>query len=146
MFGGDPQQFRPLTEDAAKSWVESQINERFAWIIECDQRLIGSLRLHSVNHADARAVLAIGILDEASLGQGLGVEAIRLVASHAFGPMGLHRLSLRVLAFNTRAIAAYRKAGSVEEGRARETAPIDGVWHDDVSMGLRSSEVRLDDG
>lgn len=145
MFGGDPQQFRTLTEDAAKSWVESQMNERFAWIIEHEQRLIGALRLHSVNHADARAVLAIGILDERSLGQGLGVEAMRLVARHAFGPMGLHRLSLRVLAFNTRAVAAYRKVGFVEEGRERETALIDGVWHDDIIMGLLASELRLQD-
>ena len=145
MFGGDPAQFRELTEDAAKSWVDSQMNERFAWIIERDHRLIGALRLHSVNHADARAVLAIGILDKDSLGAGLGVEAIRLVAAHAFGPMGLHRLSLRVLAFNTRAIAAYRKVGFVDEGRERETALIEGVWHDDVIMGLLAHELILED-
>lgn len=141
LFGGDPQQFRELTEDAAKSWVDNQMNERFAWIIEHEQRLIGALRIHSVNHADARAVLAIGILDENSLGKGLGGEAIRLVAGHAFGPLGLHRLSLRVLAFNTRAIAAYRKVGFIEEGRERETALIDGVWYDDVMMGLLAQDL-----
>ncbi|MEM7473226.1 MAG: GNAT family protein [Pseudomonadota bacterium] len=141
MFGGDPQQFRELTEDAAKSWVETQMNERFAWVIEFDGSLIGSIRLHSVNYADHRAVLAIGILDVSHLGKGLGAEAIELVASHAFGPMGLHRISLRVLEFNTRAIAAYRKVGFVEEGRERESAFIDGVWHDDLMMGLLADDL-----
>ncbi|MCY4180476.1 MAG: GNAT family protein [Litoreibacter sp.] len=136
MFGGEPTQFRELTEDAAKSWVDKQMQERFAWVIELEGRLIGSVRLHSVNYADHRAVLAIGILDVESLGKGLGAEAIELVAKHAFGPMGLHRISLRVLDFNARAIAAYRKVGFVEEGRERESALIDGAWHDDILMGL----------
>ncbi|MEM6593324.1 MAG: GNAT family protein [Pseudomonadota bacterium] len=141
LFGGEPAQFRDLTEDAAKSWVESQMKERFAWVIELDGRLIGSVRLHSVNYADHRAVLAIGILDTDSLGQGLGAEAIELVAKHAFGPMGLHRISLRVLDFNARAIAAYRKVGFVEEGRERESAFIEGAWHDDILMGLLPGDL-----
>lgn len=145
LFGGDPAQFRPLTEDAARAWVDTQLAERFAWIIELDQRLIGAVRLHSVNYADHRAVLAIGILDPVSLGQGYGAEAIRLVAGHAFGPMGLHRISLRVLEFNDRAIAAYRKVGFVEEGRERESAFIGGQWHDDILMGLLPSDLQQDD-
>lgn len=142
LFGGDPSQFRPLSEDAARSWVQAQMQERFAWIIEHDQKLIGALRLHSVNYADQRAVLAIGILDETSLGKGLGVEAMHLLAKHAFGPLGLHRLSLRVLDFNTRAIAAYRKVGFVEEGRERESGLIDGTRYDDVLMGLLASDFK----
>lgn len=139
MFGGDPAQTRALTEDAAKAWVQTQIDQR-AWIIEHDGALIGEVRLHSVNHADRNARLAIGILDEARLGQGLGTEAMRLVAAHAFDTLNLHRLSLRVLEFNTRAIAAYRKLGFALEGRERQSARIGDSWHDDVIMGLLATE------
>lgn len=141
MFGADPAQTRPLTEDAALAWVDRLLAEKHAWIIEVEGRLIGSVLLHSVNPADKRASIAIGILDMESLGKGLGSEAMTLLARHAFEEMGLHRLTLRVLDFNKRAIAAYRKVGFVEEGRERESALIAGQWHDDVIMGLLVSDL-----
>ncbi|MNW10242.1 Spermidine N(1)-acetyltransferase [compost metagenome] len=60
--------------------------------------------------------------------------------AHAFGELGLHRVSLRVLAFNERAIASYRKSGFSIEGREREAALIDGAWHDDIMMGILAHE------
>lgn len=140
-FGGDPAQFRPITPEAAQAWEQAQIDEPLAWIIEVDGRLIGAIRLHSVNHADARATLALGILTPDALGQGYGPEAIRLLAAHAFGPMGLHRLSVRVLDFNDRATAAYEKVGFRLEGRERQSARIGNAWHDDLIMGLLPSDL-----
>jgi RimJ/RimL family protein N-acetyltransferase len=54
--------------------------------------------------------------------------------------MGLHRIDLRVLEFNTGAIACYRRCGFVEEGRERESCCIDGQWYDDVVMGVLDRE------
>jgi RimJ/RimL family protein N-acetyltransferase len=54
--------------------------------------------------------------------------------------MNLHRVDLRVLAFNDGAIAAYRKWGFVAEGRERESCWLDGQWHDDIIMGLLAAE------
>ncbi|WP_437406761.1 GNAT family N-acetyltransferase [Sinorhizobium meliloti] len=89
--------------------------KEYAWVIDAG-RFIGHLRFHSIDRQDERAALAIGIDDPAYLGRGFGTEAIRLALMHAFST-GLHRISLRVLASNTRAIACYRKCGFVEEGR-----------------------------
>jgi RimJ/RimL family protein N-acetyltransferase len=139
-FGGDPKQFRELTPEAAQSWVEAQINDPHCWVITFEDRLVGSIRLHSINPADLRANLAIGILDTSLLGQGVGPRAMRLLAGHAFGTMGLHRLMTRVLADNTRAIAAYEKVGFRREGLERESARIGDQWLDDVIMGLLASE------
>lgn len=136
LFGGEPSQVRPLTEHAAENWVAAVEAEKYGWVIDAEGTLIGSIRLHSMNPADRRAVLAIGILDESRLGRGYGSEAMRLVLEHAFGPLDLHRVSLRVLDFNERAIAAYKKVGFVEEGRERESAFIDGLWYDDILMGV----------
>ena len=52
----------------------------------------------------------------------------------------MHRIGIRVLAYNQRAIHAYKKCGFVIEGRERETAFVDGAWHDDVMMGLLDHE------
>ena len=54
--------------------------------------------------------------------------------------MNLHRISLRVLHFNARAITAYQKLGFVIEGRERHSARIGMEWHDDMIMGLLKPE------
>ncbi|WP_299369700.1 GNAT family protein [uncultured Tateyamaria sp.] len=144
MFGADPSQVRDITREAAEFWVQSQINEAYAWIIEVGGALIGAIRLHTVNHADKRAQIAIGILDPDALGQGHGTEAMQLLSMHAFDTMGLHRLGCRVLDFNARAIASYEKVGFAVEGREREAALIGNAWHDDLMMGLLDRDlVRL---
>ncbi|WP_342454796.1 GNAT family protein [Sinorhizobium mexicanum] len=84
--------------------------------------------------------MAIGIFNSAMLGRGFGSEAIHLLLRHAFGPMGLHRIGIRVLSYNERAIRAYQKCGFVVEGREREAAFVNGTWHDDIMMGLLDRE------
>ncbi len=76
------------------------------------------------------------------LGKGIGTQAIHLLLQHAFGELKLHRIGIRVLAYNTRAIRAYEKCGFVREGRERETAFVNGAWHDDIMMGLLATEYR----
>ncbi|MEZ5912114.1 MAG: GNAT family protein [Paracoccaceae bacterium] len=139
-FGGSARDFRVLTADAAEAWAAAQQAEPWAWIIEAEGRLIGAIRLHSLNPVDRRAMLAIGILDPGALGRGYGGQAMRLLIAHAFGAMGLHRLGVRVLADNSRAIRAYQAVGFVIEGREREAALIDGAWQDDLIMGLLASD------
>jgi RimJ/RimL family protein N-acetyltransferase len=62
------------------------------------------------------------------------------VLEYAFGELGLHRIGLRVVAYNVRAIRCYSACGFIEEGREREAAHVAGEWHDDVIMGLLSRE------
>jgi RimJ/RimL family protein N-acetyltransferase len=141
LYGGNQAELRPLTLDDATRAHLRLFEHACAWVIE-HRHFIGEVRLDHINRRDRWASLAIGIADVASLGQGLGTEAIRLVADHAFGEMGLHRLSVRVLSFNERAIRSYQKCGFRVEGRERESALIDGVWHDDVMMGLLAIDDR----
>lgn len=136
MFGADPDTVPPITKAHATAWLRAQEVEPLAWVIEYRRRMIGAVRLHSVVPHLNRAELAIGILDPKYLGKGIGTTAMRLLATHAFGPLLLRRLSLRVVSYNTRAIAAFKKAGFVEEGREREAGRVAATWHDDVIMGL----------
>jgi RimJ/RimL family protein N-acetyltransferase len=136
MFGANREEARPMTRDEAAQWVQKLRGQSYAWVIETDGALIGEIRLDRVDARDRRASMAIGIYDPAYLGRGLGSEAIRRVTEHAFDVMRLHRIAIRVLSYNKRAIRAYEKSGFVIEGRERESAFVNGAWHDDVMMGL----------
>lgn len=140
MFGGTVSEPGAMTEEEAETWLDHLRLQEPGWVMEAGGRVIGAAFLHGVSHQDRRAKLALGILDPALLGQGLGREAIRLVLGHAFGTMDLHRVELRILAFNERAIRCYRACGFVEEGRERESACVGGEWHDDVIMGILARE------
>lgn len=136
MLGADVRALTPLTEEQAQGWVENIAAHPAAWVVEFRARAIGEILLDNFVEADQRASLIIGLLDREALGKGLGTEAIRAVAEFAFDTLRLHKLSMRVLAFNIRAIRAYERIGFIREGLERESALIGGAWHDDVIVGL----------
>ncbi|MDO9414819.1 GNAT family N-acetyltransferase [Pararhizobium sp.] len=138
-FGASRHSITPMTREAAELWVARMTVHGHAWMIDNDG-LIGEARLDKLDHTDRRATFAIGIYDPARLGKGLGTEAAQLVLHYAFSTLKLHRVSLRVLAYNSRAIASYKKCGFVIEGRQREAACVDGVWEDDIIMGIIDRE------
>jgi RimJ/RimL family protein N-acetyltransferase len=142
MFGGSRNTYRPMTTEAAQAIVKHLSEHQYAWVIEHAAEVIGSARLDRVDMQDRRASFAIGILSPKCLGKGIGTEAMRLVLRFAFEQLNLHRVSLRVLAYNHRAIRAYQKCGFVIEGHEREAALVNGQWHNDVIMGLLDREFR----
>jgi RimJ/RimL family protein N-acetyltransferase len=140
MYGEDNPKDGPVPQAEADAFLNLQLKSRFAWVIEHEDALIGSLSFHSVDRVDQRAMMATGLFSPDNFNKGLGSEAMSLVLGHAFGAMNLHRVSLRVLHFNARAIAAYQKLGFVIEGRERQSARIGSEWHDDIIMGLLAPE------
>ena len=72
--------------------------------------------------------------------RGLGTEAIRLIVGHGFEQLGLHRIGLDVYGHNHRARRVYEKVGFVVEGARREAQLRDGVWVDEVIMGILDHE------
>jgi RimJ/RimL family protein N-acetyltransferase len=126
----------------AQVWFDRLSAHPHAWVIESDGALTGELRLDSLDTTDRHARLALGLFADSHLGRGIGRRAIAQALDHAFGPLGLHRVDLRVLAFNTRAIRCYTACGFRHEGTLRENAWIDGAWHDDLIMGLLAHDPR----
>jgi len=144
MYGGSPAVAtpQPMTAEEAQTWFATfvETDRPYRWVIEHGGRIVGTARLHSLVREDRRARYAIGLFHPDFLGRGVGTEATKLVLQFAFRQLGLHRIDLRVLAHNERAIRCYRTCGFVEEGRERETALIDGIWHDDIIMGMLEDE------
>ncbi|WP_298935838.1 GNAT family protein [uncultured Ruegeria sp.] len=140
MYGGETTSLPKPDLDRSKRWLEWLRGHPFAKIIICDGGPVGQVRLHSLDREDKRARLAIGLFAEEHLGRGIGRKAVRLALDHAFGDMGLHRVDLRVLSFNKRAIRCYASCGFVHEGTEREAAWISGTWYDDWIMGILTHE------
>jgi RimJ/RimL family protein N-acetyltransferase len=97
--------------------------------------LVGQCALFGINAKDRCATFAI-MLGPEHQNRGLGTDAIEVAIRFGFHELGLHRIGLGVYGFNRRAIAAYRKAGFVDEGRRRQAIYRSGAWHDEVLMGM----------
>ncbi len=141
-FGVEHATRRGLTSaeaHAALSHLGSRTGTQ-GWVIERDGRLVGLARLFAVEPDERRARYAVTLLSHDWVNQGMGTEATRLVLAYAFGVLGLHRVSARVLSFNERALACFRACGFVEEGRERESVPFEGLRYDLVLMGVLDRE------
>jgi RimJ/RimL family protein N-acetyltransferase len=141
-FGGDLETDRPLTVDEARRQLTPMPDTFMQWAIaETDGDVfVGMTNLSRLDQPNRSAVFGIGIFDPDRLDQGLGTEATRLVVDYGFNRLGLHRISLVVLADNQRAVAAYRKAGFEVEGRLRHTLWSRGRWHDDLIMAVLAED------
>jgi RimJ/RimL family protein N-acetyltransferase len=99
----------------------------------------GHAALYGVSVKDRCATLAI-VIGPGHQDRGYGTDAVRVLLRYGFAELGLHRVELGVTGYNLRAMAAYRKAGFVEEGRRRSAIFRSGAWHDDVRMAILRSE------
>jgi RimJ/RimL family protein N-acetyltransferase len=122
---------RPFTEADGARWYAAR-PESLRWAMEFEGELIGEARLDRFDEELSEAWFAIGIYNRRWWDSGLGSEATGLVLGHAFGERDIREVRLRVLSFNERAIAVYRKLGFVEF--AREPVEIAGEQHEDVLM------------
>jgi diamine N-acetyltransferase len=61
---------------------------------------------------------------------------VRTLVEYAFRYLNFRKVSLEVLADDERAVAAYTKAGFMEEGRFREHNWHDGAYRDVLRMAV----------
>lgn len=106
-------------------------------IVESDsQRDIGSVFLRDIDWVHNKAEYGIFIGEESAKGKGYGSLAAKKILEYAFDNLKLHRIYLRVLADNQRAIASYKKAGFVQEGVLKDDVLIRGEYKDVVWMAI----------
>jgi RimJ/RimL family protein N-acetyltransferase len=156
MYGGDGHAKTFTPEEARQSLqalgarhgptIQTWVIAATVWpdgspIPAADGRYIGQVTLFDIDTAHRSARLRIGLFDRRFWARGCGREAIHRVLRDAFEDRQLHRVGLRVAAYNERAIRSYRACGFVEEGREREAIWLDGRWWDDVVMGVLAADV-----
>jgi RimJ/RimL family protein N-acetyltransferase len=146
--------YRLLDSDPAHLWSANKFKEWLAKDLDSvlpnnllfsirtldSDKLIGFVAFDGLNWTDRDSYVAIGIGEPDFWGRGYGSDAMRLMLRYGFNELNLHRVSLTVYAYNTRAIRSYEKCGFKHEGRIREFVLRDGRRSDMLHMGILRSE------
>ena len=134
-----------------KQWLEKELEapeQSYLFSIRtlADDQLIGFVGLGGIQNTHGDAWVGIGIGDRKYWGKGYGSEAMRLILRYAFTELNLHRVSLGVFAYNTRAQRAYEKIGFQLEGVIHQVFLREGQRWDLVNMGILRAEWRAQNG
>jgi ribosomal-protein-alanine N-acetyltransferase len=106
-------------------------------------RLLGGITLGNIRYGVARCGHIGYWIGERYAGQGYMVEALRVLARHAFGTMRLHRLEAACIPGNRRSIRVLEKAGFTREGLLRSYLKINGGWQDHYLYALIDEDVDI---
>jgi len=136
----------PVTLAEEERWFrdyERRSDEQI-FAIDVDEVHIGNIGLHKIDRSHRKAEVGIFIGEPTYWSRGYGTEAMRTVLRYAFGALGLNKVSLDVLEYNTRAIRTYERLGFHREGVHREDVYKDGRFVHVIRMSILARE--LDDG
>jgi RimJ/RimL family protein N-acetyltransferase len=147
LMGIDPA--RPSIPSKTREEFEKMENQenhatRFSFAIRtlAENRLIGLVFLEEITYPHQDAWIALGIGEREFWDQGYGTDAMREALRFGFEELNLHRISLTVFEYNTRAMRSYQKVGFRMEGRARKYLNRDGRRWDLIYMGILQKEWR----
>jgi N-acetyltransferase len=129
---------------AARNWMDVIAEHRgVMFVIEYEGRPVGQVNYRDLQPKGKSAEVGVGIGEPALWGKRLGREALGLLVKHLVDDLGVHRVSLSVLAYNDRAIASYKAAGFEVEGIERDGVMTDkGYFADDVKMAYVVGRTR----
>ena len=114
------------------------------FVIEVEgEEVVGAIQYHEEDDPMYRHAGMDIYLTTSRHGEGLGTEALRVLARYLFEERGHHRLTIDPAADNAGAIRAYEKVGFRRVGimRKYERGP-DGIWRDGLLMDLLEEEFR----
>ena len=136
---------RYITEEVDHAWFDDYLRRRgtdvrCAILVDDRPEPVGLVSLTGVDPVHRCCEFHLLVGDRSLHGRGIGTGATTQMLRHAFRDLNLHRVFLRVLAYNAAAIRVYEKAGFRREGVAREAAFKRGRYEDMVQMGILHSE------
>ena len=107
-----------------------------------NDRYIGNCGIHGVKLPERTGEIGILIGEKDCWNQGLGRDALLTLMRFGFQTQGMHRLQIKSVAENERALHLYPSLGFVEVGREREAQYLHGAFRDDVVWDLLEDEWR----
>lgn len=128
-----------FTQESHENWLRTMVETgHVVQFMICDSvsgRALGSVFIRDIDRKHNKAEYGIFIGEADARGRGVGTAAAKLMLRYCFEEEGLHRVFLRVFAFNAQAIRSYEKAGFVREALLKDDVCIDGEYRDIVLMG-----------
>lgn len=129
----------PVDRPVRRQWVEQALvsDDAALLVARVDGRFAGQLGAEL-----RRGIVSIGMLvARDTRGRGVGTALLDAAVEWA-GAVGAHKVALEVWPHNAAALALYRRAGFVEEGRLRRHyRRSNGALWDSVAMGLVLDET-----
>ena len=121
-----------IPDEAHRRWFDRMMQDDTSayFVYERDGVACGIVGLTGIARADGHAHWGFYTAPHAPKGSGSAM--LRLALDHAFGPMGLHRLSAEVLSFNTASLHLHDKLGFARTGLRQGHQLDDGTFHDVV--------------
>lgn len=135
----DPRILAPPEADELWRFLSGAPRLRRPYVAQHDGRVVASLMLRRIDLEGGSGEIGI-VLDPSLVGRGLGRRILSEFAV-VLASEGFRHVSLEVVAFNRRAIAAYRAAGFVETGE-RWGAPEPGLDVPALLEGPAAEHVR----
>jgi RimJ/RimL family protein N-acetyltransferase len=102
--------------------------------------LIGYAGLTGISPTNHAGEYFIFIGEKTLWGKGIGTAVTKQILHLGFTRHQLNRIMLTVSEWNTGGVKAYTKAGFVVEGRLRQAACRQGVFHDKLVMSVLKAE------
>jgi RimJ/RimL family protein N-acetyltransferase len=131
-----------LTEPQITERVSARIaaHDRIDWAIlrASDGEFLGEAMLRRIDLHNESADFYIALGSSTVFGKGYGSEASKAVIDFSIDIVKLHRVTLEVVDFNTRAQRIYAKLGFHQEGLLRDAWFWDDEWSDVILMSLLS--------
>ena len=134
----------PVSVSGQKDWFARSKgdarNQR--WMVETlAGEPLGLTGLWDIDWQNRHALSALKLGSKDVRGKGYGTDAILTLMSYAFMQVGLHRLWSEILPYNRGSYRAYvEKCGWRVEGVNRQHVFRDGVFHDQLSIGVLKAE------
>jgi ribosomal-protein-serine acetyltransferase len=126
-------------EFVAESRAQESRDEGFQAVLVRDGEIAGVAGYHRIDRLN-RATSIGYWLAAAHEGEGAMSAAVRALVGHAFGPLGLNRVTIEAATENRRSRAIPERLGFREEGILSESELIGGRYLDGVLYAVLASE------
>ncbi len=127
-----------FTREGQIAWMKNNVDTgRAAQMIVAlvsDDRPIGCVYFLNIDRTHNKAEYGVLIGETDARGKGYGTKIAKLMLKFGFEDLGLHRIYLRALEGNDRAIRSYENAGFKKEGLLADDVLIDGEYVNVVWM------------
>lgn len=135
-----------ITEKEHLEWLNQKVftGKVIQFIIVSNDVPIGSVYLQNIDNFHKKAEYGIFIGSQEGCGKGIGTVVAKYILKYAFEEMQLHRVYLRVLENNIRAIQCYEKAGFCREALLVDDVQINGKYQNIVIMAALNNAISSD--
>ncbi|MBI3803045.1 MAG: GNAT family N-acetyltransferase [Nitrospirae bacterium] len=132
--------FFPNSLEKLQEYVSGKQGDRdnifLAIILKEGERHIGNIKLGPIEWIHRIADIGVLIGEKDCWGKGYATEAIHLISDYAFNVLNLHKVNAGCYGTNEGSARAFQKAGFVVEGVRKGQFYANGLYVDDILLGL----------